>query len=335
VQYINNGKRGIKVCKPKIRIFPITKVSSLLYSQAVKDLGFIEWQEKLRKAQTDFFDQVDEGNGQSGLFQIRSDIIDNVLQGNAEEARYLPLNKETWMQEFGVDNKVVTPIDTVVMRNDQYQKLLRNPDRIEYFGLIKPTLENPLWIIQSSRNSKIYIKSFIDNEKHIRFMSVVVNEYGVETSISNHVADFKTIKKEISKGKLLYTMPSALDSTKSMMDQITLSGGSRTDNINIAQVDEEGNTLSQGKNNPRAMVSFSAKDGRALIQVFEQGDIFSLVHELGHVFRRDLNPADLDVVAKLGGLKHRAELMELQQRYATRFEEAHNEDDIEANYQRN
>jgi hypothetical protein len=58
------------------------------------------------------------------------------------------------------------------------------------------------------------------------------------------------------------------------------------------------NPLKQGENHPNAMVSFSAQDGRALITMFAEGNITSLVHELGHVFRRDLNPADLNVVVE-------------------------------------
>ncbi len=79
------------------------------------------------------------------------------------------------------------------------------------------------------------------------------------------------------------------------------------------------NTLKQGENHPNAVVSFSAQDGRALITMFAEGNIFSLVHELGHVFRRDLNPADLNVVAKLGGLRNGAEFLDLQERYAMRL----------------
>lgn len=90
--------------------------------------------------------------------------------------------------------------------------------------------------------------------------------------------------------------------------------------INISRGNKDGNPLKQS--DLKGQVVFNIEDGRALISIFEGGDISTLVHELGHVFRRDLNPADLNVVAKLGGLKNGAEFLELQERYAVRLDQA-------------
>jgi hypothetical protein len=63
-------------------------------------------------------------------------------------------------------------------------------------------------------------------------------------------------------------------------------------------------TVRQGTSkNPRGEVEF-VKDGRAIIRAFTgTQDISTLAHELGHVFRRDLKDADLDVAAKWAGAK--------------------------------
>jgi soluble cytochrome b562 len=53
-------------------------------------------------------------------------------------------------------------------------------------------------------------------------------------------------------------------------------------------------------------------DGKAIIKGFQQGDISSMVHEVAHVFRRDLPEADLDIVAQHGGLVNGTELRELE-----------------------
>jgi hypothetical protein len=56
-------------------------------------------------------------------------------------------------------------------------------------------------------------------------------------------------------------------------------------------------------------------DGRAVIRAMQAGDVSTMVHEIGHVFRRDLDDGDLDAVAKLGGLSGAAELRELTGRF--------------------
>jgi hypothetical protein len=64
----------------------------------------------------------------------------------------------------------------------------------------------------------------------------------------------------------------------------------------------------------RGSVDFLA-DGRAVIKAFEAGDVSTIVHEVGHIFRRDLDGVDLDAVAKWGDLTDGAELTKLQQAF--------------------
>ena len=54
------------------------------------------------------------------------------------------------------------------------------------------------------------------------------------------------------------------------------------------------------------------EDGRAIINAIQGADIATVVHELGHIFRRDLNSSDLDTMAKWSGLKDGAELSRLE-----------------------
>jgi hypothetical protein len=80
----------------------------------------------------------------------------------------------------------------------------------------------------------------------------------------------------------------------------------------------------------KATVQFMG-DGRALLRAFQGHDVSSLVHEIGHIFRRDLSQADKDIVARVTGLKNAAELDELTERfqnYAT-MEEAQADPDYQ------
>lgn len=71
---------------------------------------------------------------------------------------------------------------------------------------------------------------------------------------------------------------------------------------------EEGQPLFQAK---QGSVTFG-DDGAAVIRAFDAKDSSTLVHEVGHIFRRDLNYTELDVVAKLGGLADADELKRLE-----------------------
>ena len=64
----------------------------------------------------------------------------------------------------------------------------------------------------------------------------------------------------------------------------------------------EGQTLFQGPADPKAGISFG-EDGRAIIHALSKPDISSVVHELGHIFRRDLSGDDLRITEEWAGVK--------------------------------
>jgi hypothetical protein len=53
-------------------------------------------------------------------------------------------------------------------------------------------------------------------------------------------------------------------------------------------------------------------DGRAVITFFKGADISTSIHEVGHVFRRQLTGPELDAAAKLGGLENGDEFVRMQ-----------------------
>ena len=71
----------------------------------------------------------------------------------------------------------------------------------------------------------------------------------------------------------------------------------------------EGQPLFQG--GEKGSVNF-LEDGRAIIRATKAADISTAVHEVGHIFRRDLTGSDLEAVAQWGGLKDGAEYTRLQ-----------------------
>lgn len=77
----------------------------------------------------------------------------------------------------------------------------------------------------------------------------------------------------------------------------------------IDQIHRDYNTLFQDQH--RGATSF-LEDGRAIISLFESRDVSTMVHEIAHIFRRDLTGAELDVLAKQSGLTSGEAFLELQ-----------------------
>ncbi|MBF0537516.1 MAG: hypothetical protein HQL03_04585 [Nitrospirae bacterium] len=120
-------------------------------------------------------------------------MIAKALKDKAVPFRFLELTPETWKQEFGDHLTVNTPIGQVKIGENQYSKLLAK-DGGQFFALIKPTLMEPLYVGEkespkegAERNTKyIFIKSFLDKDKQVNFMSVTIQKEGQEIVISSH-----------------------------------------------------------------------------------------------------------------------------------------------------
>jgi hypothetical protein len=66
-------------------------------------------------------------------------------------------------------------------------------------------------------------------------------------------------------------------------------------------------------------VQFMA-DGKAIIHAFEGGDVSTVVHELGHIFRRDLSGEDVRIAEKWAGAKDGNWTREAEEKFARGFE---------------
>ena len=62
------------------------------------------------------------------------------------------------------------------------------------------------------------------------------------------------------------------------------------------------------------------QDGRAVIRAFEGADVSTLVHEVGHVFRRDLGVEDLAVAEKWAGVQNGQWDVRAEEKFARGFE---------------
>lgn len=135
------------------------------------------------------------------------------MADNAEPERILEHTEDNWLQDFGKDGRVNTPIGSIKLGENQYKKAGRE-DRIKRFGLLKPTLERPDVILEkpapkegAERQTKyLFVKSFkkVDGTKILNFESITVKQGEDEVSISAHQIEPAKLLKELTESKVLW-----------------------------------------------------------------------------------------------------------------------------------
>ena len=156
---------------------------------------------------------VDPRNLKSRMTKDEAVSLRKQMEDNAEQERILEHTEENWLNEFGKDGRVTTPIGSIKLGENQYKKAGRN-DRIKRFGLLKPTLERPDVILEKSapkegaeRQTKyLFIKSFkkADGNEILNYESITVKQGEEEVAISAHQIDPSKVVKELTESKVLW-----------------------------------------------------------------------------------------------------------------------------------
>lgn len=148
---------------------------------------------------------------------LTEDEADDLIIESAARAEAIPeieLTPESWNAEFG-NGVLTTPIGDVKISDNQYSKTVEK-GRAREFGMIRPTLTNPDFIIEVDSEAKdgqserptsyLFVKAFIgkDGKKQYFFKSVTVQRDGMEVNVSNHFDRPKRVRESLEKGKLLY-----------------------------------------------------------------------------------------------------------------------------------
>jgi hypothetical protein len=140
----------------------------------------------------------------------------------------LDFNESNWKNEFP-DNTVNTIVGKIKINLDQYNKLIKNR-RTQYFGIIKPTLKNPVFIVLDLDDSMIFVKSYIQPNRNLSFVCVSKKLSSNSQVVSSHEKTQKQIINLIKNCKLVIQAyaPTALsDSVQSEPNQLTFNEYSR------------------------------------------------------------------------------------------------------------
>lgn len=148
---------------------------------------------------------------------IEKEQLDKILEENAAPYRYIKPTQENWDKEFP-DNKVVTGLNEKIaeFKNDlkikdkpgtftSFEKLFEKEDgRHELMGLIKPTLQEPLFVFKDKENGIIFVKSFKGKDGRIDMVSITYSKGELLEIVSNYpISDYKQFLEKFKSGEVL------------------------------------------------------------------------------------------------------------------------------------
>ena len=130
------------------------------------------------------------------------------MEAAAEPFRTVRYTEANFTKEFGREMTVETPIGTVELDYGQFDKVM-SKDRQGVFGLIKPTFQRPLLIVNQTdaqgNNRELFIKTFGDKKKDaVYFVSVARSETGFLVMTSGHEKSASQVIKKIREGTVTY-----------------------------------------------------------------------------------------------------------------------------------
>lgn len=128
-------------------------------------------------------------------------INENIVRKEAEPFRKLKFSFDNFKSEFP-NGKVKTPLGEVNVGAWQFRKMAQK-DRTQYFGLVKPTLENPSFIVDFE-NTTFYFKPFKDDKGVVKFASVTKDRDGKFDLVSNYPMGNRKFDLIIRYGELKY-----------------------------------------------------------------------------------------------------------------------------------
>lgn len=183
------------------------------------------------------------------------------LEDNADDYRTLEYSKDNWEKEFP-GNETLTSLGKFSFGKDFYNKLAREK-REDILGVIKPTIQNPEYIIVDKDYGVLFLKGF-KSKKGLIFQSVLKyiddRQTGTkqEMIVTSGERKPNNIKGKIETGKLqIYSRSELLrrlsDNSSSSFQFTDAVGHLNFANSNIQNDEPKSNPLTGSTSSPQAM----------------------------------------------------------------------------------
>lgn len=163
------------------------------------------------------------------------------MEERAEVAPQIELTIENWDALFDEGTQIPTPVGDVKMGENQFAKLMRQ-GRNGKLGMLKPTLENPDFIVEDKSEAKegditergssyVFVKTFhkADGSRYYYFTSVTVSKDGREVVISNQEKRKSKILDLLLNGKLVWKRADNVSTASDVADGLYSSQGNKSD----------------------------------------------------------------------------------------------------------
>ena len=233
-----------------------------------------------------------------GLNDDEANELLSRMEDNTLEIPQIELNPTNWIEQFGENGMVSTPLGKVKMGENQIAKLFEK-GRSEQFGMIKPTLEHPHVIVEvpsessdgntERASSLLFIKTFngTNGKKVYYFKSVTVKKDGLEVSVSSHYDRAKRVKEALKKGKLLYRFDGGAQTERHPADvSVTTSPKITQGNDNMVRPEP---TMGSNANTDTAEVANSPTEVAKGETVDRGGNSSQPISSLGKVINKQLS----------------------------------------------
>lgn len=149
------------------------------------------------------------------------------MEENAIEYPEIRLTPQTWLETFGINNSIDTPIGKVRMGENQYAKL-QDKKRTSEFGMISLTLSDPDVIFVEPSKAKgedvaernfsyVFAKTFKRNGNKVKYYtSVTVSIDGLEISVSSHFVNPNKMLNKLMEFNREYTKETLFSNSSEM-----------------------------------------------------------------------------------------------------------------------
>ena len=149
------------------------------------------------------------------------------MEENAIEDPEIRLTPQTWLETFGINNSIDTPIGKVRMGENQYVKL-QDKKRTSEFGMVSLTLSDPDVIFVEPSKAKgedvaernfsyVFAKTFKRNGNKAKYYtSVTVSIDGLEISVSSHFVNPNKMLNKLMEFNREYTKETLFSNSSEM-----------------------------------------------------------------------------------------------------------------------
>ena len=149
------------------------------------------------------------------------------MEENAIEDPEIRLTPQTWLETFGINNSIDTPIGKVRMGENQYVKL-QDKKRTSEFGMVSLTLSDPDVIFVEPSKAKgedvaernfsyVFAKTFKRNGNKLKYYtSVTVSIDGLEISVSSHFVNPNKMLNKLMEFNREYTKETLFSNSSEM-----------------------------------------------------------------------------------------------------------------------